>query len=227
MPVVLTTRWPWMVTAVAPPFHIALTTAWMSCWCTSRKFGLSTVSGVSWPVLWGASESVTVTPGPVPGEQSGRILQPLGLAGERLDLAVVDRAAELVDLVVEVGRPAGLRPVDPGRVVLHHRGQVGEAARPQVGALAAVGTHHEQRPAEQTDQRVCATPPGRRDAARRGASAMPTKVARDLWRTPRPVPSAVASVKEACVAKLKAKQSFVDPDRGPAAERALRRVAWC
>ena len=46
MPVVLTTRWPWMVTACAPPFHIALTTAWMSCWCTSRRLGLSTVRGV-------------------------------------------------------------------------------------------------------------------------------------------------------------------------------------
>ena len=39
MPVVLTTRWPWIVTACAPPFHIALTTAWMSCWCTIRRLG--------------------------------------------------------------------------------------------------------------------------------------------------------------------------------------------
>ena len=95
MPVVVTTRWPWMVTAVAPPFHIALTTAWMSCWWTSRRFGLSTVSGVSSPVLWGASESVTVTPGPgTAGRARPGRFSALGLAGELLDLAVVDRAAE-------------------------------------------------------------------------------------------------------------------------------------
>ena len=64
MPVVLTTRWPWMVTASAPPFHIALTTAWMSCWWTSRRFGLSGELAV---VSCGASESVTVTPGPTIG----------------------------------------------------------------------------------------------------------------------------------------------------------------
>ena len=67
MPVVLTTRWPWIVTASAPPFHIALTTAWMSCWWTSRRLGLSTVSGVSWSVPWGASDSVIVRPGPSTG----------------------------------------------------------------------------------------------------------------------------------------------------------------
>jgi hypothetical protein len=44
---------------------------------------------------------------------------------------------------------------------------------------------------------------------------MPTKVARDLEVTPT-APRRRRSVKEACVARLKAKQSqFVDPDRGP------------
>ena len=37
MPVVVITRWPWIVIASAPPFHIALTTAWMSCWWTTSR----------------------------------------------------------------------------------------------------------------------------------------------------------------------------------------------
>ncbi len=78
MPVVVTTRCPWTVTAVAPPFHMALTTAWMSCWWTTRRFR-------SWVVELmtssGASDRVTVTPGPVSRGQSGRVLEPLDAGG--------------------------------------------------------------------------------------------------------------------------------------------------
>src|SRR4051794_22043072 len=62
MPVVLTTRWPWMVIARAPPFHMALTTAWMSCWCTIRSLGSIVELAVTSAE---ASERVTVTPGPL------------------------------------------------------------------------------------------------------------------------------------------------------------------
>ncbi len=61
MPVVVMIRWPWTVTASAPPFHIALTTAWMSCWCTTRRLRFWLVELMT---SSGASESVTVTPGP-------------------------------------------------------------------------------------------------------------------------------------------------------------------
>ena len=71
MPVVPTMRWPCTVTAVAPPFHIAFTTAWMSCWCTTSRLGLSP-GATSWPD--GASLRVTVTPGPIAGSS------PAGLA---------------------------------------------------------------------------------------------------------------------------------------------------
>ena len=64
MPLVLITRSPWIVTASAPPFQNALTTAWMSCWWTIS-------SRMSWVeelmTSAGASESVIVTPGPVTG----------------------------------------------------------------------------------------------------------------------------------------------------------------
>ena len=60
-PVVEMTRWPWMVIASAPPDHRALTTAWMSCWCTTSRSG-STPSAATDA---GASSRVTVTAGPV------------------------------------------------------------------------------------------------------------------------------------------------------------------
>ncbi len=61
IPVVEMTRWPWIVMASAPPAHIALTTAWMSCWCT---IAFSTSSPASARPFSGASSSTTVSPGP-------------------------------------------------------------------------------------------------------------------------------------------------------------------
>src|SRR6478609_7915128 len=65
MPVVLTTRWFCSVIASAPPLHSALTTAWMSCWCTTSWSAvtspLSTARSIS---SLGASLSTTVTAGP-------------------------------------------------------------------------------------------------------------------------------------------------------------------
>ena len=61
MPVVVMTRWPCTVTASAPPAHIALSTAWMSCWCTTIGLTSPSVDAIS---SSGASASTTVTPAP-------------------------------------------------------------------------------------------------------------------------------------------------------------------
>ena len=81
------TRLPWIVTASAPPVHIALTTAWMSCWCTTSRL-MSRVEELMTSA--GASESVIVTPGPATGvnpagarSSSTRSLEPAYLVSRR------------------------------------------------------------------------------------------------------------------------------------------------
>ena len=60
---VLITRWSMICTASAPPAHSALTTAWRSCWWTTRSSGLAS-SGRTRSPDRGASSSVTRRPGP-------------------------------------------------------------------------------------------------------------------------------------------------------------------
>ena len=53
--VVEITRCPWIVIASAPPLQKALTTAWISCWCTTRRSGSMPFAAT----LDGASSRVT------------------------------------------------------------------------------------------------------------------------------------------------------------------------
>ncbi len=84
---VAVTRCPWSVIASAPPAHSALTTDWMSCWCTTRSSGGSPrVAAVR-----GASSSETDTPAPrtgvVPAETAVRAARsgstPVGASSDR------------------------------------------------------------------------------------------------------------------------------------------------
>src|ERR1700712_5075299 len=59
IPVVLITRWPWMVMASAPPDHRAFTTAWMSCWWTTSRSASTPFTATD----VGASSRVTDTTG--------------------------------------------------------------------------------------------------------------------------------------------------------------------
>ena len=67
IPVVEMIRWPWIEIASAPPVHSAFTTAWMSCWWMTSQS--ASMSGLSSSTFFGASCSVTVTPGP--GQRRG------------------------------------------------------------------------------------------------------------------------------------------------------------
>ena len=156
MPVVLTIRWPCTVTADAPPFHIALTTAWMSCWWTTSRLRSSVEELMT---SSGASESVTITPGPVTGVEPGRAARarsPRLL--EPAYVLVLDLVGQLVDLGVQVGHPV-LEVLHLAGLVGDQRGEVGVAARAQVGAVAVDGADHEQG-AAQAERHRGGQPPG-------------------------------------------------------------------
>jgi hypothetical protein len=76
------------------------------------------------------------------------VTQLLDLPLVPLDLAVVDRLGEGVDLAVQRLHALLERGVLVG-LLLHQRRQVGVTAGAQVGALAVLGAHHEQRAAQQ------------------------------------------------------------------------------
>ncbi len=135
MPVVLTMRWPWTVTAVAPPFHIAFTTAWMSCWCTTSRLGLSP-GATSWPV--GASLRVTVTPAPVCGTSpAGAAIRAACRLYFLTCLLFTDPLSRLT--CWWTSETCCLSAFDRRGVAAHQRGEVGEPPRPQVGALGCSG----------------------------------------------------------------------------------------
>ncbi len=64
IPVVDTIRLPCTVTASAPPRHSAFTTAWMSCWWTTKSLSRTPDSVAASRSSGGESVSVTVTPSP-------------------------------------------------------------------------------------------------------------------------------------------------------------------
>ena len=194
IPVVLTTRWPWIVIACAPPCHIALTTAWMSCWCTSRSLGSTDELEVTSAE---ASESVTVTPGPTCGSRPAgpRIAAALRLTARTCLLPTEPLSREICWFRSDT---FALSPSTPRGVVAHHRGEVGEPSGAQVGPLAAVGADTNSAPlstptsgvaTRQTRDRrgrggagSSGPSPGARvrgpGSLRWGRAAMPTKVTR-------------------------------------------------
>ena len=127
-------RWSMIVIAVAPPSQSALTTAWRSCWCTTS---VSPGGVPSWiarsSTSWGASLSVTVTPGPDTGARPDGPRRVSILRCSRVTVRL-DLARERVDLGVERRHP-GLQGVGVGALAADQRAQVGDAGRPQVAAL--------------------------------------------------------------------------------------------
>ena len=178
MPVVVITRCPWIVIASAPPFHIALATAWMSCWWTTSRLRLRLVELMT---SSGASESVIVRPGPERAcspAGSSRLLDP---PPQPADLAVADPDGQLVDVAGQLGDPLLQRLVLP--VLLGHEArEVGVAARAQVGATAVGRARREQRPAGERHQRRAEPPAAQR---RRPPPSSP--------RRSRPAPAAASA----------------------------------
>ena len=152
MPVVVITRWPSIVTAVAPPAHIALTTAWMSCWCTTRRLGFRSLSTACSISSSGASEQGDRDPGALARLQARGIPELFDLVLEASDAFVVDLSGEAVDLLLEVGDPL-LQLVVVVGLGVDQGGEVGVAAGAQVGALAVVGADREQRAAQEHHER--------------------------------------------------------------------------
>ena len=93
-----------MVTASAPPFHSALTTAWMSCWCTTSRF-LSPLGGVD--DLLGRVGEGDLDARARALDQARRVAELLDLRLEPLDRVVVDLGAELGHLVGQLADLVG------------------------------------------------------------------------------------------------------------------------
>ena len=70
-------RWPWIMIARAPASHIALTTAWMSCWWTMNSWSRRSEDSRT---SRGVSDIVTVMPGPVTGVKPAAPRIPRALA---------------------------------------------------------------------------------------------------------------------------------------------------
>ena len=163
MPVVVITRWPWIVIASAPPFHSALATAWMSCWWTTSRLRLRLVELMT---SSGASESVIVSPGPERARSPAGSSSPSTRRRSLRTSPLPTREVELLDVAGQVGDPLLQRLVLP--VLLRHEArQVGVAARPQVGAAAVGRARREQHPAGERHQRRAESPAAQRRPTRR------------------------------------------------------------
>ena len=102
------------------------------------------------------------------GLETRGVAHPVGTAPDPLGGAVVDVAAQPVDLGLEVAG-AVLQPLVAGGVGAHQGREVGVATGPQVGALAVDEAHHEQ-PAAQEQCSAGAEAP----AAARGVRVAPS-----------------------------------------------------
>ena len=162
--------------ALGTAAHSALTTAWMSCWCTTSRLGsMSSVPGWS----RGASSRVTTSPGPLELVEPGRRRRS-GRAGASArrswsPLHLLARARRL-----GLGAPRTVAPqiLDLAALLAHQPDQVGVPAAAQVGAA---GVDHRRRRqqagahAHDRDREPPAERPTRASTTRRG---MPSASAR-------------------------------------------------
>ena len=144
IPVVLITRCFCSVIASAPPLHSALTTAWMSCWCTTSWSAVtspfSTARSIS---SLGASLSTTVIGRAVHLLEPGGAAQRVDLALQVADLRVVDVLPERVDVAGE--RADLLLQVVGALPLLAHDGvEVGHAGGTEVEPAGGEAAGHEQ-----------------------------------------------------------------------------------
>ena len=153
--VVEITRCPWIVIASAPPLQKALTTAWMSCWCTTRRSGSMPFAAT----LDGASSRVTVTAGPVTGVRPTRRAC-LPSSGARADWSL-PASREPVHLLAQRTQLAGQFGV-VSRLGLHQADQIGIPGRSQISALCvhrADDDHQSSERAYRRGERTSQRPP--------------------------------------------------------------------